>query len=105
MDPRKKYPELAGFLSLLPGLGHMYAQAYITGLIWLVISAVIIFLIIYIFPILFLICYIILILKCIPEAITLTAEHNARIDLHRRFAIDKKTEQELKRIQDEFKQD
>ncbi|MCX7918282.1 MAG: hypothetical protein N3A72_01485 [bacterium] len=38
--PRIKSPTLAKWFSIVPGLGHIYAGAYTSGIIWLLLSLI-----------------------------------------------------------------
>lgn len=41
--PDRKSPELAQLLSIIPGLGHIYAGDYLTGIIWFVLFIPVLF--------------------------------------------------------------
>jgi hypothetical protein len=111
--PGRKSPTLARLLSIIiPGLGHFYAGEYIAGIIWLVVSFPLQFMLgipfifIYGFSALrlnlfFLIGYIIVIAWCSREASKSVAEQNGRLAAQEQFAAKKKEKEDFNKLKEE----
>jgi ABC-type bacteriocin/lantibiotic exporter with double-glycine peptidase domain len=98
----RKSPTIARWLSIIPGIGHLYAGAYISGIIWLIFSLFIIFLIRYLaaivfwYPIIFIIfIYIPLVSYTASSASKLCAEIHSRKALNEEFSAKKRTKEKI----------
>lgn len=108
----RKSPTLARILSIIPGLGHLYAGEYLAGIIWLIVSFPIMFMLgipqmfIYGFsafrPIMFfLIGYGFLVIWCSREASKIVAEQNGRKAAQAEFTNKKREKAEFERLKEE----
>ncbi|MDI6784890.1 MAG: hypothetical protein QME64_12470 [bacterium] len=110
--PGRKSPTIARWLSIIPGLGHIYAGEYLAGIIWLIVSFPIMFMLgipamlIYGLSafrprLLFLIGYIFLVIWCAREASRIAADQNARKAAQEQFAVRKKEKEVFEKMKDE----
>ena len=101
--PGRKSPTIARWLSFIPGLGHIYAGAYLSGIIWLFISLFTIYLFWYL-SIMGLIWYLVLFFMFIDiplisysarGASKFTADNNSRIAMQDEFRAKKTTAEKV----------
>ncbi|MFB3895613.1 MAG: hypothetical protein ACE14V_04845 [bacterium] len=108
----RRSPAIARILSIIPGLGHIYAGAYPTGIIWLVIGQAILSLLyikhtnikiagtdnLYIIS-----AYILMVVWCMIQSSRFAAERNAQKASQaffesRKYADDQKRVEEMKKM-------
>jgi membrane protein implicated in regulation of membrane protease activity len=110
--PGRKSPTLARWLSIIPGLGHIYAGEYLAGIIWFIVSIPIMFMlgVFQVFSygfgairlnLFFLFCYGFLVIWCAREASRTVAEQNARKAAQNQFSCKKKEKEEFERMKEE----
>lgn len=110
--PGRKSPTVARWLSIIPGLGHIYAGEYLSGIFWFIISCPIMFMLGFfsIFSLgfgsirpslFFIICYIFLIIWCAREASRIVADQNARKAAQSEFSTKKKEKEDFEKMKEE----
>lgn len=116
--PGRKSPSLARWLSLIPGLGHIYTGEYFTGVILLIIFVPLLF-VGHLFSGYFpdmkyfstrvsgagFILYGLAVFFSAREASNTAADKNARKAAQARFAAEKKALQELRKLEEEPRKD
>jgi hypothetical protein len=110
--PGRKSPTVARWLSIIPGLGHIYAGDYFAGIIWFVISIPILFMlgVFQIFTyglgairlnLFFIFCYVFLFIWCSREASRSVADQNSRKAAQKGFAAKKLEKEAFERLKEE----
>lgn len=110
--PGRKSPTLARWLSVIPGLGHIYAGEYFTGIIWFIISIPIMFMLglfgVFFYgwgafrpSLLFIVIYFFLFIWCAREASRIVADKNTRKAAQTQFSSKKKEKEEFEKMKEE----
>lgn len=110
--PGKKSPTVARWLSIIPGLGHVYAGEYFTGLIWFIVGipVLVILYVVKIYipgmalirPSLYVfVLYAAFFLWCSNDASRIVADKNARKAAQTQYADKKKQHAEIERLKEE----
>ena len=108
--PGRKSPSLARWLSIIPGLGHLYAGEYFAGIIWLLLSFPLMFMLglpfIFVYgfrafrpSLFFLFCYGFVVVWCAREASRNVADQNARKAAQEKYASLKQEKKEFEKLQ------
>ncbi len=111
----RRSPVIARVLSIIPGLGHLYAGAYPTGIIWLIVGQAILSLLyikytnikitgtdnLYIIS-----AYILMVVWCMVKSSRIAAERNAQTASQsffekRKYADEQKRVDEMKKMMGE----
>ena len=110
--PGRKSPTIARWLSIIPGLGHIYAGEYLAGIIWLIISFPLMFMLGIPFilryglsafrpSLFFLLGYGFVVIWCAREASRNVADQNARKAAREQFAVQKKEKADFEKMKEE----
>ncbi|MFB3895616.1 MAG: hypothetical protein ACE14V_04860 [bacterium] len=99
---RRKSPVLARLLSLIPGLGHVYAGAVVSGILWLICSGIVFYIGWYLLKILFwflllfiMFIYAPLVSYCANSAATICTDLNVRKAMVEELRAAKKTREKI----------
>jgi hypothetical protein len=110
--PGRKSPTVARWLSIIPGLGHIYAGEYFSGIIWFIVGIPVITLLVLvktfipgmalIRPSIYtLVLYAAFFIWCSRDASRIVADKNARKAAQAEFANKKKQKAEFERLKEE----